>query len=100
MRDRMKQLKIDGGIANEVGTAYFVVWQLLKLNSVARDDDELLTKMVKTYCRTHGLKIPVFETISRIRRKIQYEEGLYLASAEVQKNRKFRESQFREIFGS
>lgn len=95
----MKQLKIDGGIATEVGNAMFVTWQLLKLNPVARNDDEILIKIVKSYCNSHGLKVPTSETITRARRKIQYVDGLYPASPEVQANRRHLESQYSKIFG-
>jgi hypothetical protein len=70
----------------------------LKYNPYARGDDEYLIKITKKYCQSHDLKIPASETITRCRRRIQNNEGLFLASDEVQRKRKEREKQFSELF--
>lgn len=95
-----KQIRLDGEMIKELGTSYIIVRQLLKLNPVARNNDELLIKIVKTYCKSNKLLIPASETITRCRRKIQYNEGKFLASEDVIKRRQERERQFSEFFGS
>jgi hypothetical protein len=80
--------------AREIKTAREVTEYVLFISKIARNDDEYLIKAVKSYCKENGLKIPKSETITRVRRKIQNDEGLYQPTADIQQRRKFREVLF------
>lgn len=75
----------------EFRTARGIVFQLLKNEPRCRSDDkELCYRVYEEIAKKHGKKIfipfdlfkefPSFETISRIRRKLQHKDKLFLPS--------------------
>ena len=87
----------------EIEKTYNMVMDVLRKDPRARDDDKwlilkVMSKLTKIYIPFEDLdKIPAFETITRVRRKIQNDEKKYLPTSEsVRKKRRIREQDFRE----
>ena len=85
----------------EIESIKSLVKELMEEDSRCREDDKWLTfRVMRQYSNVYIPfedfdKLPSFETISRVRRKIQA-DGQLLASAKVQAQRKEREDVFRE----
>jgi len=94
----MNQKNLRGKVVEEIGTTSEVVRYILKKHKETRGNDRILIVFVEEFCREKGLKIPASETITRCRRKVQYNEGLYLPDSEVLEERKQRAEEFGELF--
>ncbi|KYC47434.1 MAG: hypothetical protein AMQ74_01684 [Candidatus Methanofastidiosum methylothiophilum] len=89
-------------IENEVKRTKDLVREILAQDERARNDDKWLIlkvigKITRIYIPYQDLeKIPSFETITRVRRKIQNEEGMYLPTKKVKGLREDKEEIIRE----
>lgn len=59
-----------------------------------RADDKLLIRHVEQYCIAHAVGIPAAETITRCRRKIQYNDGKFLPDEATLERRNKRQQIF------
>jgi len=91
----------------ELESTQTLVENILLNSERARNDDKYLVyEVLQNICRANGSKMfipfelfevfPSFETITRIRRKLQNERHLYLPSVEVIERRTTRENDFKE----
>ena len=67
----------------EISTTDGAVRHILANYEQTRSNDKALINGVLAFCRKNHLKEPSYETITRLRRKIQCQEKLFLACAEV-----------------
>jgi len=88
----------------EIKKLQYVIEEVLSEDKRARNSDKWLLIQVlrrmgfKIYVDYNDLdQMPCFESIGRIRRKIQNEQGKYLPEDEVKKGRKENEKEMKEI---
>lgn len=97
-----EKAKMMNDTGSEFDSVRNIVVKVLMEDVRARSDDKWLcykviskfTKIFIPYQDFH--KFPSFETITRCRRKIQNDEGLYRPKTEVVENRQERERDIRE----
>jgi len=94
----MNQKNLRGKTVEEIGTVTEITRYILKHHKETRGNDRILIVFVEEFCKEKGLKIPASETITRCRRKVQYNEMLYLPEKEVLEERRQRAGEFEELF--
>jgi len=94
----VKGQTLDPKVASELGSTYQIVRHILMNFLDTRNSDRALIARVEIYCKNVGIAVPPYETITRSRRKIQNQEGLFQADQDVQEHRMRKSKQFREAF--
>lgn len=94
----VKGQTLDPTVASELGSTYQIVRHILMNFLDTRNSDRALIARVEFYCKNAGIPVPQYETITRSRRKIQNQEGLFQADPDVRKRRMQRSKQYREAF--
>jgi hypothetical protein len=95
----MKQSTLDKRTIGELGSALVIVKDVLKNWTESRGDDRLLIDLVDWKCRANRIDLISPETITRVRRKIQYNENMFLPTKEIQEHRKKKEQCYSDFFG-
>lgn len=98
---------ISTDVINEIESVRNLVVSVLKEDTRARNDDnwliyKVISRLTKIFISFEDFnKLPKFETIRRIRQKIQNEEGLYIPTDDkVIKRRKIKEGILRNYYGN
>lgn len=95
----MKQSTLDKRTINELGSALVIVKDILKNFPETRGDDRLLIDLVDWKCRANRIDLISPETITRVRRKIQYNENMFLPDKETLEYRRKKEQHYADFFG-
>lgn len=95
----MKQSTLDKRTIGELGSALVIVKDILKNFPETRGDDRLLIDLVDWKCRANHIDLISPETITRVRRKIQYNENMFLPDKETLEYRRKKEQHYADFFG-